>query len=129
MKFAKFTSLASWGAVAVLFCLWQPCQAQFSSNVQGTVTDSSGAVVPKVQITLHNIGTGVDLHEVTNGNGFYRFSSVAPDDYTVSTQAAGFKSESIAVTLTTGRLAAWISRFRWPEQAPRMWWYRARRRC
>jgi len=101
MKFAKFTSLASWGAVAVLLCLWQPCQAQFSSNVQGTVTDSSGAVVPKVQITLHNIGTGVDLHEVTNGNGFYRFSSVAPDDYTVSTQAAGFKSESIAVTLTT----------------------------
>jgi hypothetical protein len=102
MKFAKLTSSASWGAVAVLFCLWQPCQAQFSSNVQGTVTDSSGAVVQSVAITLHNTGTGIDLHEKTNASGFYRFSAVAPGDYTVGAVSSGFKTESISVTVTTG---------------------------
>jgi hypothetical protein len=86
--------------VAVLFCIWLPCHAQFSSNVQGTVTDSTGAVIPKVAVTLHNTGTSVDLKEATNGSGFYRFESVAPGNYAVIAQQAGFKIASISVTVT-----------------------------
>src|SRR5271170_1303457 len=67
--------------LAVLFSLATFGHAQFSGNVEGTVTDSTGAVVPGVAITLHNTGTGVDLHETTNGAGFYRFSAIAPGDY------------------------------------------------
>jgi hypothetical protein len=85
---------------AALFCIWLPCHAQFGSSVQGTVTDPTGAVVTKVAVTLHNIGTSVDLKETTNMSGFYRFQSVAPGEYTVIAQQAGFKTASISVTVT-----------------------------
>ncbi len=95
----RFISFAWWSALVALLCLWQPCYAQFGSNVQGTVTDSTGAVVPHVAITLHNAGTGVDLRETTNETGYYRFTAVAPGNYTVIATQAGFKTESITVTL------------------------------
>jgi hypothetical protein len=78
------------------------CQAQFSSNLTGTVTDSTGAVVPRVAVTVHNTATGVDLKESTNQEGLYRFTSIAPGDYTVSATSSGFKTITIAVTVTTG---------------------------
>ncbi|MGA9671487.1 MAG: carboxypeptidase regulatory-like domain-containing protein [Terracidiphilus sp.] len=96
----KLMSVARWSAIIALLCLWQPCFAQFGSNVQGTVTDPTGAVIPKAAITLHSTGSGVDLKETTNSTGYYRFTAVAPGDYTVVVTVRGFKTESIAVTLT-----------------------------
>jgi hypothetical protein len=96
----KAISFFRWIALAGLFCVWLPCQAQFSSNVQGTVTDATGAVVTNVAITLHNTGTGVDLKGKTNSTGYYRFTSVAPGEYTVIATAAGFKTSSTSVTVT-----------------------------
>ena len=98
-----FTKSASFriGILVVLLSLANIGLAQFSGNVQGTVTDASGAVVPKVAITLHNTATAVDLHETTNDTGFYRFTSVAPGDYTVGASGTGFKSASIAVSVAT----------------------------
>jgi len=88
-----------WIALAALFCLSFSCHAQFGSNVQGTVVDQTGAVIPKVAVTLHNTGTGVDLKETTNATGFYRFNAVPPGDYTVLTSQAGFKAASTSVTV------------------------------
>jgi len=76
--------------------------AQFSSNVQGTVVDSSGAVVPNMPVTLHSASTGIDLKETTNGSGFYRFSAIAPGTYTVTVDATGFKSLSVEATVAPG---------------------------
>jgi hypothetical protein len=96
----KLISVVRWSALAIVFLLWQPCRAQFSSNVQGTITDATGAVVPNVSITLHNTNTGVDLKGTTNETGYYRFTAVAPGDYAVIASQAGFKTESISVTVT-----------------------------
>jgi hypothetical protein len=85
-----------------MLCLWQPCHAQFSGSVQGTVTDSTGAVVPKVAITLRNAGTNVDLKDTTNDTGYYRFTAVAPGDYTVGASIAGFETASVSVTISPG---------------------------
>jgi hypothetical protein len=85
---------------AVLFCIWLPCHAQYGSNVQGTVTDATGAVIPKVAVTLHNTATSVDLKGATNASGFYRFEAVPPGDYSVIAQIPGFKTASISVTVT-----------------------------
>ena len=97
---AKALSITRWVVLAALSCIWLPCQAQFGSNVQGTVTDQTGAVIPTVAITLHNTSTGVDLKQTANASGFYRFEAVSPGDYTVIATQSGFKSESISVTVT-----------------------------
>lgn len=75
--------------------------AQFSANVQGTVSDPTGAVVTNAAVTLHNVNTGIDVRTTTNNSGFYRFSSVAPGNYTVNVAATGFSDMSIAVSVTT----------------------------
>ena len=77
------------------------CHAQYSSNIQGTITDSTGAVVPNANVTLHNVDTGVDATDATNGSGFYRFSAIAPGNYAISVSSAGFNPASVAVVATT----------------------------
>ncbi|MFP5232994.1 MAG: carboxypeptidase regulatory-like domain-containing protein [Acidobacteriota bacterium] len=76
------------------------CKAQYSAAVQGTITDPRGAVVPNVNVTLHSRSTGVDVKQISNASGFYRFDAVAPGDYTVIAEAPGFKRELLAVSVT-----------------------------
>lgn len=77
------------------------CYAQFSANVQGIVSDATGAALVNANVTLHNVDTGIDANSKTNGGGFYRFSSVAPGNYTVLAASTGFRSASVAVPVTT----------------------------
>ncbi len=77
------------------------CFAQFNSSVQGTVTDQAGAVVPGTKVTLHNIGTGIELNTVSNELGLFRFNSIAPGSYAVKFEAAGFAKKEITVQVTT----------------------------
>lgn len=81
--------------VALLAVVPTICRAQFNSNVEGTVSDPSGAVVPNAAITLHSVQTGIDLNDNTNGVGFYRFSGVGPGDYVVIVNARGFAKKEI----------------------------------
>jgi hypothetical protein len=78
------------------------CHAQFSASVVGTVTDTSGAVVPNASVVLHNVDTGVDFPAVANASGIYRFSSVAPGSYNVIVKSKGFRDSSVGVVVTTG---------------------------
>ncbi len=84
-----------------LLGLTVPGLAQFGSNVQGTVTDSTGAVITGAAVTLHNVDTGVDLKATTNSTGYYRFTAIAPGNYAVIASLGGFKTESITVTVTS----------------------------
>lgn len=78
------------------------CFAQFSGSVQGTISDATGAVVTNAGVILHNSATGVDQKSTTNGSGFYRFTAVAPGDYTVTVTRNGFKTVSESVAVTSG---------------------------
>jgi len=75
--------------------------AQFNGNVQGTVQDSKGAVVPGATVTLINADTGVTQTAVSNSSGVYRFVSLAPGNYTVSTAEQGFSPASVSFNLAT----------------------------
>ena len=75
--------------------------AQFSSSVQGTVQDSSGAAVPKASVTLLNTDTKVSQTREADDSGSYRFPSLAPGHYEVSAKAAGFSGSSVSFTLDT----------------------------
>jgi hypothetical protein len=65
-----------------------------NSTFTGHVTDSSGAVVPKAQITVHNQETGVTVNTTTAGSGDYTVPYLAPGHYSVSAETEGFKKEN-----------------------------------
>ncbi len=75
--------------------------AQFSGSVQGTVLDPSGAAVPKAQMDVTNLDTGVAVRQTSDASGNFRFNSLAPGRYELGIAVAGFASEKIPFTLTT----------------------------
>jgi hypothetical protein len=80
--------------------------AQYSSNVQGTVTDPNDAAIPQASVTLKNVDTGVQYRASTDAAGFYRFTSVAPGPYQLTIESAGFAKEAVERQVTTGETAA-----------------------
>src|SRR6266567_3836674 len=62
-----------------------------SSDIRGTVTDSSGAVLPGVTVTVKNNDTGVVREFVTNSDGLYDTNSILPGNYTISFSKEGFQ--------------------------------------
>ena len=80
-----------------------PLRAQFSSAVEGTVSDSSGAVIPNATVTLRNIGTGISQTTATSSTGYYRFPSLPPGSYPVRStrrrprpRLSGWSSDPVA---------------------------------
>jgi len=61
-------------------------------TINGTVKDTSGAVIPGADVTLTDADTGLALHRKTNGSGLYVFSPVKIGHYTVSAGAKGFRT-------------------------------------
>ena len=71
-----------------------PAVAQFNASIQGTVEDSTGAVVPGATVTVTNQTTGVSKTAQTSGNGFYRVGELQPGSYTVSIADQGFQTNT-----------------------------------
>lgn len=69
--------------------------AQFRAGVQGTVTDTAGAIVPGATIILTNTETGQTQQAVTSDDGFYRFSALPPSTYTITVEQQSFKKRVI----------------------------------
>lgn len=84
-------------SLAVLFALSAAVAwAQNStSSVQGTVTDSTGAVIPESDVALTNNGTGVKLLTKSDSAGNYSFPTVAPGLYTLEVTKTGFAGYQI----------------------------------
>src|SRR5260370_21689301 len=61
-----------------------------SGDVRGTVTDSSGAVVPGVTISVTNVDTAVTKQLVTNNDGLYDTGSILPGNYQLTFVKGGF---------------------------------------
>ncbi len=62
-----------------------------SSTLTGRVTDSTGAVVPKVTVSIIQTETNFTFSGFTNEGGIYRVPSLSPGTYRISFEAAGFK--------------------------------------
>jgi hypothetical protein len=79
---------------------FQQAHAQLNSSVQGTVSDTSSAVIPDAKVTLHNTQTGVNTVALTNPSGYYRFLYVVTGEYTVTAEKEGFATKSVAATVS-----------------------------
>ena len=75
-------------------------QAGATGTILGTVTDSSGAIIPNVKVTVTNTSTNTILRLVTSSSGDYSATSLPPGTYTVSAEAKDFqKTLATAFTL------------------------------
>ena len=60
-------------------------------TIVGTVTDSTGAILPGVQIRMADKDTGFSYSPATNDQGLYRQPYLNPGTYEVTFEAQGFK--------------------------------------
>lgn len=78
-------------------------QAINSGDIRGTVTDSTGALLPDVTVTVTNNDTGVTRTYVTNGAGLYDTSSIIIGNYKLTFEKDGFaKFERSSISLQVG---------------------------
>src|SRR5690242_15668117 len=61
------------------------------STILGTVSDETGAAVPRVSITVVNTGTQLKRTAVTDDRGDFEVPALDIGTYEVSAQAAGFR--------------------------------------
>jgi hypothetical protein len=64
--------------------------ASQTADLSGTVRDSSGAVIPKVKITITKENTRFKQETLSQEEGFYRFAFLLPGSYTLTATAQGF---------------------------------------
>ncbi|HTG73862.1 MAG TPA: carboxypeptidase-like regulatory domain-containing protein, partial [Terriglobia bacterium] len=78
-------------------------QGGINATLSGTVSDSSGALVPGVSVTTKNTGTGVVFNTITNESGTYQFPSLQPGPYDVTAALAGFQTQTFRLSLGTSQ--------------------------
>ncbi len=72
-------------------------RAQTTSGlITGTITDSTGAVIPGAHIQLANQATGIQRSAVTDANGYYSIPELQPGVYDVTVNKEGFASQKLA---------------------------------
>jgi hypothetical protein len=65
------------------------------ASVSGRITDQSGGVVPKAEVELKNVDTGISYVTKTNDEGFYSFSIVKPGHYLMNVRMQAFRTVSV----------------------------------
>ena len=101
----RITRIALGFCFALIFCL--PAAAQTTSNIEGTVKDARGAVVPGAEVKAASPVLAVTRSTTTDENGFYRITALAAGNYSVTVTATGFATSTISdVELTLNRTLA-----------------------
>jgi hypothetical protein len=103
-KMAALKSLFLMALVVAAVCASSPTQAQqYSGTLNGSVSDSTGAKVPGAEVAATDTTTHFVTKGVTNGVGEYTIPFLAPDVYSITVTAKGFRAEtSTGITLTAG---------------------------
>ena len=84
-KAVLFAALCTFGASGFLMG-----QSTTQGAIGGTVQDSTGAVVGKATIRIHNDATNAEQVLMSDDSGFYKAPLLEPGTYTVTVMAPGF---------------------------------------
>ena len=77
----------------------------YSSGIEGTVQDPSGALIPGATVTITDTRLGIVKTITTNQAGYFRIDSIAASTYTVHIEMSGFKTwEQKGLTLQVGEI-------------------------
>jgi hypothetical protein len=77
-------------------------QGQQTGTLQGTVTDSSGAALPGVTVTVRSSALQGTREAVTGGSGEYILRGLPPGTYEVQVELSGFATSRETVTVSLG---------------------------
>src|SRR5205807_6372788 len=93
--------------VTLLFCCSGALQAQtITGDVNGTVTDPTGAVVANANVVATNVDTGVATSTTSNSDGIYSIRFLQIGNYRVTVEAQGFARSTYGpFVLETGQNA------------------------
>jgi hypothetical protein len=80
-------------AVAVGLVVSVSTFGQSTATVQGSITDSKGAVVPNATVVLRNKATLIERTTQTDSDGNYQVAALPVGTYTIEVRASGFKTQ------------------------------------
>ncbi len=80
-----------WGSIVTMLLCATLALAQ-TGSIQGTVTDSAGAVVSGAEITVRNLGSNAVRTVTSGGTGAYSIPSLPPAAYDITVRMASFKT-------------------------------------
>src|SRR5215472_13822444 len=91
--------------LSLLFLSSVPLFAQNTeASISGIVTDTQGAVVPRVEVYAMDTATGVKTTVHTNESGFYSISPLPIGSYTLTAEISGFRRHTEQnIVLSTGQ--------------------------
>ena len=67
-----------------------------TGTITGTVTDTSGGVVPKARVTVTSIATNAARDAATNDDGDFTIALLPPGHYRVAVEKDGFRRAVLA---------------------------------
>ena len=81
-------------AMAILcFCVSAPAFAQFRTSIQGTVTDTTGAVIPGATLTLTDLATNATIVSTSSDTGVFNFNALPADNFSLVVEKTGFQKK------------------------------------
>ena len=90
-------------SVLILVLSTIPLHAQeASATLSGTITDSSGKVLPNAKVTVKNLGTGQTSEAQTDSSGLFTLPNLAAGDYEAAASVEGIGTAVAKVTLASG---------------------------
>ena len=96
----------TWKSAAVALACACGLYAQTGTgNIQGTVKDATGAVVPGARVTVTHKETARQYNTVSNSVGFYLVPSVRMGSYGIAVESAGMETWKGDFNLQTGQTA------------------------
>ena len=76
-----------------------------TASLTGTVSDTTGGVLPGVQVSCLNVRTGVVREATTNEVGIFRFAELPIGAYELTSTLSGFQTyKQTGITLLTGQV-------------------------
>lgn len=82
---------------------------QILGSINGTVTDTSSAVIANAQVQAKNLGTGLTVNAKTQGDGSFNIVDLPIGTYSVTISKDGFKTEVHSNILVRGNLATTVN--------------------
>jgi Carboxypeptidase regulatory-like domain len=105
-RVAAFAIISGFTATIQVLQPMASAQNATTGSINGTVVDSTGAVVPNAAVTVTDKATGTSLSLTTNAEGRFIASFLKPDTFQVSAKAEGLQSVSTTVQVLTGQQSA-----------------------